>query len=914
MDMVTMFLVLSEAEKDTLAGYDQAAAYFIGAASQQSAATFGRAQKRGEDYGKLNANNAAFINVEIINALKAGQTSAAANTPNTAAYDTIEAHYKLLYAQATLKYAHAIDEAIEHEDAVEMAEMLGEGHAFWRCLRPWLKAWDSANAAIIDDIYDVSRAPAGEAYAVQGSNYYTYCHVKKIVDKFVETLPAAVQAHYGSYADADDVQCLKRGSGGSVAYAASSSISDPDDIVIETGIGGITVAGLTYTPASNVGASLYFSEAVKKTLERNTETGAAADVLADYHSFGLEGIADRAKDGHEWAKFAGSTYGFDSSTWISDIMNDASQLTHRGARLELFEKTLMDTLAVQAIMEDLAHAVDGATSYTDINGNAQPSHGHSAAEKTNYWDHAFAKFVGTSTARDFTIYARANKRGANYGTNDNNGVSAAAKSIIQDFIDGQSNPGDRPALYSSIEHTIQVIYAQSTLRYAYLVDRDLADGREYREHQAEGLAFYNTISAWVKKSSAAGAGVAGDAVVRNFFDVNTVPESYNYYSFCAVKKVMVAFLGSSASQMGTLEDTNGIDCTSIPSGHAPVITDAGTYDPTSDVGGSTSFTVAMKSAIAEIDVDEGNPGYAAAKAKFKALGIQGAADEIRTAEPYWEASREYFGTDNWMSAYFNAAADTPSYAQAARVEMMEKTARDAVAVMAIISDAYKASQGTTPAHDRYWDHAAAKFLGTEDTRGVTVYDRAQKRAANYNTLDAAGAAAANKKIIAALNAGKAATTRQARSAQYGAIVSQMKVIYSQCVLRYAYLVDKDIATGADFTEHQAEGQAFWRVIAPWVKDASANGAVYLEGIFNLARAPTHSNHFCHAKEILGLMGISGADMGTLEDTERINCEGVSAPENAHEYFANGGDVVSAASAPLTALFGVCVAALFAVFA
>ena len=59
---------------------------------------------------------------------------------------------------------------------------------------------------------------------------------------------------------------------------------------------------------------------------------------------------------------------------------------------------------------------------------------------------------------------------------------------------------------------------------------------------------------------------------------------------------MVAFLGSFASQMGTLEDTDGIECDDIPSGHAPVATVAGTYDPTSDVGGSTSFTVAMKSA------------------------------------------------------------------------------------------------------------------------------------------------------------------------------------------------------------------------------------------------------------------------------------------------------------------------------
>ena len=915
MDMVTMFLVLTEVEKDTAAGYDQAAAYYIGDASEQSAATFGRAQKRGADYGMLNGNGAAFINVEIIGALTSGKASASSiATTTSAAYVKIEAYYKLLYTQATLKYAHSIDEAIEHEDAVEMAEMIGEGYAFWRTLRPWVKAWDSDKAAIIDDIYDTSRAPRGEPYTVQGSNYYTYCHVKKILDEFVETLPSGVQANYGTYDEADDVECLKSGSDGSVAYADSSTITDHDDLFMETGIGNITVAGLTYTPSSNVGASLYFSEAVKKTLQHNSETGSAAAVLADYHSFGLEGIADRAKLGHEWAKFSGADYGHDSATWISDILDEASQLTHTGSRLELFEKTIQDTLAVQAIMEDLARAVDGNTSYTDVSGNALPSRGYSNDTKTNYWDHAFAKFIGTENARSKTIYARANKRGANYGQNDNNGVSAAAKSIIQDFIDGQSNAANRPALYSDIEHTIQVIYAQATLRYAYLVDRDLADGHAYEEHQAEGLAFYNTISAWVKKSSAAGAGVEGDAIVRNFFDVNTVPESYNYYSFCAVKKVMVAFLGSSASQMGTLEDTNGIDCTSIPGGTAAINTVAGSYTPTADVGGSTSFTVAMKSTIDEIDVGEGTPDYSGAKAKFAALGIQGAADEIRTVEPYWELARAYFGTDNWMSAYFNAAADTASYGQAARIEMMEKTARDAVAVMAIISDAYKGSKGTTDVHDRYWDHAAAKFLGTDATRGVTVFNRAQKRAANYGTLEGADAAKANSLIITALKLGKDATTTQARLAQYDAVVSQMKVIYSQCVLRYAYLVDQDIATGADYTEHQAEGQAFWRVIAPWVNAVDENGAVYLEGIFNLARAPTHSNHFCHTKEILGLMGVTSRDMGTLEGTERINCEGVSAPENAHEYFANGGDVVSAASARITTLFGVCIAALVAVFA
>ena len=74
----------------------------------------------------LNGNGAAFINVEIIGGATSGKATASNSaTTTSAAYVKIEAYYKLLYTQATLKYAHSIDEAIEHEDA-EMAEMIGE--------------------------------------------------------------------------------------------------------------------------------------------------------------------------------------------------------------------------------------------------------------------------------------------------------------------------------------------------------------------------------------------------------------------------------------------------------------------------------------------------------------------------------------------------------------------------------------------------------------------------------------------------------------------------------------------------------------------------------------------------------------------------------------------------------------------
>jgi hypothetical protein len=103
------------------------------------------------------------------------------------------------------------------------------------------------------------------------------------------------------------------------------------------------------------------------------------------------------------------------------------------------------------------------------------------------------------------------------------------------------------------------------------------------------------------------------------------------------------------------------------------------------------------------------------------------------------------------------------YTRAARAEIIEKTARDAVAVNAILSDLYKGTQGVAsyPAAvaRRYWDAGAAKYLGADAARTSTVYNRADKRAANYGTLDADGETAkANKAIIAALTAGAASSS------------------------------------------------------------------------------------------------------------------------------------------------------------
>jgi hypothetical protein len=115
------------------------------------------------------------------------------------------------------------------------------------------------------------------------------------------------------------------------------------------------------------------------------------------------------------------------------------------------------------------------------------------------------------------------------------------------------------------------------------------------------------------------------------------------------------------------------------------------------------------------------------------------------------------------------------------------------------------------------------------------------------------------------------------------------------VLRYAnYLdgafIDGGFINGSEYADLQAEGQAFWRVIAPFVKEVNANGATFLEGIFDLSRETSEKTHYCRAKAILGDLGVTDAEIGTLEDIRYADCDGVEVPEDATEYLATTGAI------------------------
>ena len=872
MDMVTMHLVLDKINTGTtVSDWDEAAAYYIGdrAASKTDIfTTYDRATKRAaaDNFNTLTSGEAS-INAAIITALK---------SPSDTSRTYIRELYQALYAQNVLKYAYEIDAALASDDVSALGDLVAEGHAFWRILKPWITP--AADEASLDGIFNLDNVPADDAPTVQGVRHSNYCRAKKIVDTHIATLTQVTAADVGTYVPVttNGVSC---------------------DATIPTGMtsaesGDYTVAGVKYTFTNDVSASLQFSEAIADIKALLTSGAAMSEVQAKYESSGLKGLADLPREDEDttYGLFTGNN-GHASVTWISDLMTKALASPNTwapkySARAEIIEKTLMDALAVQLIMNDLEHASDTV-------------HSHSDDERRVFIDHAAAKFLGTANARSSTVFERGNKRGLNYGTTDGTN-SVASKAILAALkaCAAATTDSARTAQVEIIKGQIKVIYAQATLRYAKLVGDDIADASAYEEHQAEGMAFFNVIYPWLKASSVSTADIE---VLGNFFDVEAAPDSFNDFAYCKTKKAMETFLGADASLMGTLDaaEEDGTTCAAtLPSGASGVVTHAGTrYYPAGgeDIGGSLSFSVAV---MKTLDLLDEPSSFADVLDSFRKTGLAGSADTSRVGEPVWDMFKTYFGSATWMTDYVETAADneaTPTTNSAAREEMIEKTIRDAVATQAILSDLYRGSQGVTDAHDRYWNHGAAKYIGTEDDRSVTVYSRANKRADNFQTFgDDDETAVANEVAVAALIAGAASSVTAAqRAAQYEIVKKQILVIYSQCVLRYANFLDGAFIDGSEYADHQAEGQAFWRVIAPFVKGVNANGATFLEGIFDLSRETSEKTHYCRAKAILSDLGVTDAEIGTLKDISYANCDGVEVPEDATEYLATTGTVSGA---------------------
>ncbi|MGI9595712.1 MAG: FEA1-related lipoprotein, partial [Acidimicrobiales bacterium] len=139
-----------------------------------------------------------------------------------------------------------------------------------------------------------------------------------------------------------------------------------------------------------------------------------------------------------------------------------------------------------------------------------------------------------------------------------------------------------------------------------------------------------------------------------------------------------------------------------------------------------------------------------------------------------------------------------------------------------------------------WDEGWAFFHGREP--GCGPISTGDKRAANFGTLAADGETAlANEAILAAMISGRdALRAGDAAGAKAAAdeVVRNLVITYSQAAVRYASLIEDDLAAEDDRSaeEHQAEGLAFWRVIEAYVAPVGADFDT-VNAIFDLGQEP-----------------------------------------------------------------------------
>ena len=499
LDLVTVLNIMHYAEANTDNDWDIAAGYFYGASGKSDYTIYGRAEKRCANYGTCTGDGGeAMVNTAIGQALD-GKDSA-----------KLKKYIQVLYSQNVLRYANKIDQNMGSDD---LPDYIAEGQAFWRILSIWLT--DSTAVKVFDRMFSTVLNP-------QAANNYNYCIAKKYIDEFITSISAT--SDLGSLSEVPS------------GVTCASDLAPSLVTKIETDAGDYTLK--TTGSTNDIGGALQYSEAVKKVVNL-VDGGSGTDIATAFETSSLKGIAEQ--DGEDTADTFTAHHG--SATWMSAIITDAtsavSSYSTAGAKAEAIEKTMMDSIAMQSIIADLEHATHTAT----------PP--HSTEQKNAYWDSAAAKYFGTSDARSYAMYTRANKRGANYGQLMGSGAYSATNKAILDAFNGAVSEANA----NIIVENLKVIYTQSTLRYVFKFNENLANGDDWTGNRAEAFAFYNNIAPYVKAADA-----AGHEAIAAFLNPTVDHSSCNNYHYCKAKSVLQAYDTAVWNLVGTFESDDEVTC------------------------------------------------------------------------------------------------------------------------------------------------------------------------------------------------------------------------------------------------------------------------------------------------------------------------------------------------------------------
>ena len=621
-------------------------------------------------------------------------------------------------------------------------------------------------------------------------------------------------------------------------------------------------------------------------------------------------------------------------TYVSDLVSlvNTAVSTNAGkipAIREMIEKTVWDAVGYQAVLKLLstAHKVECASA-------SSTSYGTSTVDTQAYWDTAAAFLIGDGY---HSVLGRAQKRGVEFGTLGGAGIAKPYEKIMKLLREGQEEADcdELHEIYEHIEKQMRVIYSQSILKYAYKIDKKIKDNGSiaaWDDDLAEGQAMYRVVAGDIyAKSSNPSAAVT---FFNALFDVRSAPSAgeWDFANYCKAREYLVdAFTSTSAGfyldkEMGTYVDAQHVDCThqtNFNPAHA-INTMAGDFLPHEYSIADDTYQGALKLSADVAHIYAELRGFTSRTSDWQDMST----DFQETYARWTESALSYIGhkSNEWdrMVGYpfpkpygdgtYTGAAPLSSYIGdvvtlltssatfdgvdtaglvAAGKEMIEKTMNDAVGFHAAINLLSKGQHNSaahcpaggspTEAARIAWDTAAAILVGDGYH---SVLGRAQKRGIEFGTMGAAHTAKSYETIMKLLRDGQEEDDCAALHEIYEGIEKQLRVVYAQGVLKYAFLIDKGLEAGeitGPYNDIVAEGQAMYRVIAGDIKDRAPTKAPehteaykFFDDLFDVRKVPSAGSweyaNYCDSiaplEQILKVEGL----LGIYRDAHHVDCE------------------------------------------
>jgi len=667
------------------------------------------------------------------------------------------------------------------------------------------------------------------------------------------------------------------------------------------------------------------------------------DMTLDYASDVAKWVDESALDSNEWDRLelvaltpvtgtgAAVASGANSEPlkdYVTDLVSlvntNSGDATKIDAIREMIEKTVWDAVGYQAVLKLLNTAQNSATC-TQASGSAQTD-GTKA-----HWDTAAAFLIGDGY---HSVLGRAQKRGVEFGTLGGAGIAKPYEKIMKLLREGQEEKDcdELHEVYEHIEKQMRVIYSQSIVKYAYKIDKKIKDGSiaAWDDDVAEGQAMYRVLAGDIYAKSPS----ASQNTVRDFFnelfDVRSAPTAgaWDFANYCKAREYLVdAFTSTSAGfyldkEMGTYVDAEHVDCThqtNFNPAHA-INTMAGDFIPHEYSIANENYQGALKLSADVAHIYAELRGFTSRSSDWQDM-----SDDFQETYAQWTESASY-QSNEWarMIAYSfpkpygegtytgtqplsNYIGDVVSLLTssdtfdgvdtaglvAAGKEMIEKTMNDAVGFHAAINllskaqsddNAYCRRGGSpTEAARIAWETAAALLIGDGYH---SVLGRAQKRGVEFGTMGTAHTAKSYETIMKLLRDGQEETNCAMMHEIYEGIEKQLRVIYAQGVLKYAFLIDKGLEAGeitGPYNDIVAEGQAMYRVIAGDIKDRAPDKAPehteaykFFDDLFDVRKVPSAGSweyaNYCDSiaplEQILKVEGL----LGIYRDAHHVDCE------------------------------------------